>query len=238
MDKNEFKNLIKDAYYAPEPEKKMEFISRFRPRKVSTFRMLLQQIPYIRPYVWILAAAIVGIAIAGSVTGGEGTDKLVALIMPFTAAVGILENERSRRYNMSELEMATRFSLRSVVIARMTIMGFLSVILTAIVSPVIAESFGMQAVITAETILMPYLMTMIISLHIERSPLGRKNGASSIVAAGAVMLLFLLIWESESGNVLYSSFISGGCGLAAVIILGALTLTEQWLTVRNMEAFA
>ena len=88
MDKNEFKNLIKDAYYAPEPEKKMEFISRFRPRKVSTFRMLLQQIPYIRPYVWILAATIVGIAIAGSVTGGEGTDKLVALIMPFTAAVG------------------------------------------------------------------------------------------------------------------------------------------------------
>ena len=209
MDKNEFKNLIKDAYYAPEPEKKKEFISRFRPRKVSTFRMLLQQI-----------------------------DKLVALIMPFTAAVGILENGRSRRYNMSELEMATRFSLRSVVIARMTIMGFLSVILTAIVSPVIAESFGMQAVITAETVLMPYLMTMIISLHIERSPLGRENGASSIVAAGAVMLLFLLIWESESGNVLYSSFISGGCGVAAVIILGALTLTEQWLTVRNVEAFA
>ena len=120
----------------------------------------------------------------------------------------------------------------------MAIMGFLAVIVTAIASPVIANSFGMQAVMTAETILMPYLMTMIISLHIERSPLGRENGLSSVVVAGAVMLLFFLIWESETGIVLYSSFISGGCGVAAVIVLGALTFTEQWLTVRNVEAFA
>ena len=238
MDNNEFKNLIKNAYCAPKPVRKDEFISKLRPGKVSTFRMLLQQIPYIRPYVWIISAVIIGIAIAGSVIGGEGTDRLIGLIMPITAVVGMIENGRSKRYNMSELEMATRFSLRSVILARMAIMGFLAVIVTAIASPVIANSFGMQAVMTAETILMPYLMTMIISLHIERSPLGRENGLSSVVVAGAVILLLFLIWESETGIVLYSSFISGGCGVAAVIVLGALTLTEQWLTVRNVEAFA
>ena len=238
MNRNELKNLINDAYRAPEPEKKQEFINKLRPRTIGTLKMLLQQIPYIRPYVWILSALIIALAITGTVMGGEGTDRLIALIMPFTAAVGILETGRSRRYNMSELEMATRFSLRSVVFARMTIFGFMSVILTAVISPLIAGSFGMDAVITAETILIPYLITMIVSLHIERSPVGRENGLLSVVIAAGVMFLFFVIWQSESGMALYSSFISGGCGIAAVMVLSALTLTEQWLTVRNVEAFA
>ena len=61
MDNNEFKNLIKNAYCAPKPVRKDEFISKLRPGKVSTFRMLLQQIPYIRPYVWIISAVIIGV---------------------------------------------------------------------------------------------------------------------------------------------------------------------------------
>ncbi len=233
----EFKNLIKHAYYAPEPERKQEFLRKLRPRQVSTFRMLLDQIPYIRPHVWILALLILAVAIVGAVTGKEGTDKEVALLMPLTAVVGMLENGRSGRYGMSELEMATRFSLRSLVFARMTILGILAGVVTAVTAPVISGSFGMEAVMTAETILIPYLITMIIGLHLERSPLGRTNGLVSVLVAVGVSTLFFLLWNSEGGMALYVSFLSAGLGVVAVMVLCMLTLAEQWLTVKNVEAY-
>lgn len=234
----ELKKRLTESFRAPEPAGKQEFINKLRPRRIGTLQMLLQQIPYIRPHVWLFSALIVAVAVAGSALGRQETAKIVSLIMPFTAALGIVENGRSQRYNMSELETATRFSLRSVIFARMTIIGFLAMIVTAIATPVIANSFDASAVVTAEMILIPYLITMIVSLHVERSPLGRENGMASVVVAGAVMTLFLLIWQSEKGIALYSSFLAGGFGIAAVLALFALALTEQSITVRKVEAFA
>ena len=113
MKKDELNNLINEAFAAPDPERKQEFLKTLRPREVGTVRMILGQIAYIGPAAWILAVAVTLLAITGCILGIEETEGLVAVVMPFTAAVSVIETQRSKRFGMSELEMATRFSLRS-----------------------------------------------------------------------------------------------------------------------------
>ena len=234
----ELKNRLAISFHAPEPERKESFIRNLRPREIGIPEMIITQIPYIRLPIWLFSLLIVAVAIGGSVLGMEDTEFQITILLPFNAALAILEAHRSRRYGMSELEMATRFSLRSVVFARLVILGIVSGIVLCVSSPVIAVSFGRSTVSTAIRILIPYLITMMISLIIERSSLGRTHGYSSFVIAG--VSLTLIAWVYNCAPVIldgYEEFISVW-GLPAVIILLALTFAEQWKTVKNVEAFA
>ena len=79
---------------------------------------------------------------------------------------------------------------------------------------------------------------MIISLIIERSSLGRTHGYVSFAVAG--LSLSVTAWAYNCAPLItagYEEFVSVW-GLPTVIILLALTITEQWKTVNNVEAFA
>ena len=238
MKKDELNNLINEAFAAPKPERKQEFIKNLRPREVRTAQMILGQIAYIRPVAWILAAAVTLLAIAGCILGIEEIEGLVAVVMPFAAAVSVIETQRSKRFGMSELEMATRFSLRSVVFARMILLGILSAIILCITSPVIAMSFGGNVIVTAVRILIPYLVTMIIGLHIERSSFGRDHGIISLAVAGASAVFVAWSYQLEENIFLQYELFTESYGIMIAAVLLALTFAEQWKTVNNTEAFA
>ena len=174
--KNEWEKQLNKAFYIPEPKRKAEFLKNIRAREVNTIEMLWQQTSYIRISVWLFAAAIVAFAIGGSLLKVEGTKSFITMIMPFTAAAAVLETKRSQKYNMTELEMATRFSLRSVVFARMIVLGIVALFILCVSSPVIAVAFDGKIILIAIHILIPYLVTMIISLQLERSAIGRRTG--------------------------------------------------------------
>ena len=53
---------------------------------------------------------------------------IISALIPFIAMSILTENARSGIYLMAELEMAARFSLKSVILARMEILGKTSVI--------------------------------------------------------------------------------------------------------------
>ena len=238
MKKNEFDNLINEAFAAPEPERKEAFIRNLRPREVGMIGMLWGQISYIRPAAWILSVAITIFAIVGSVLGVEDTELCIAAAMPFTAALSVIETQRSKRFGMSELEMATRFSLRSVVFARMTILGILSALMLLIIAPVIAISLDGKVIVTAVRILIPYLLTMVIGLHIERSSFGRNNGIASLAAACASAIFVAWSYQLEESTFLQYELFTGSYGIVIAVILLALTFAEQWKIVNNVEAFA
>ncbi len=238
MKKNDLDNLINEAFSAPEPERKQDFIRNLRPREVGTIQMIFGQVSYIRPATWILSVAITIFAIIGCVVGIDNTENIIAAAMPFTAALAVIETQRSKRYNMSELEMATRFSLRSIVFARMTILGIFSAIMLCVISPVIAISFGGNVIVTAVRMLIPYLVTMIIGLHIERSTLGRNNGFVSLVIAGASAIFVSWAYQLEENVFLQYELFTNSYGFILVTVLLVLTFVEQWKTVNNVEAFA
>ena len=236
--KNEWEKQLNKAFYIPEPKRKAEFLKNIRAREVNTIEMLWQQTSYIRISVWLFAAAIVAFAIGGSLLKVEGTKSFITMIMPFTAAAAVLETKRSQKYNMTELEMATRFSLRRVVFARMIVLGIVALFILCVSSPVIAVAFDGKIILIAIHILIPYLVTMIISLQLERSAIGRKTGYLSLAVAGAVAAIVYWVSNFELGIVAFYAVVIESWGIFIVIALLVLTIFEQWKTINNVEAFA
>lgn len=236
--KNDMKQLLNDAFYAPEPKEKQNFLKNIRPREVSMLEMLLQQFSYIRVTVWLYALLLIAIAVLGSVYRVEQTILVITMMMPFAAVASVLETRRSRKYGMSELEMATRFSLRSVVIARLLIVGLAAITVLCVVSPMIATTFGEDVNVTAIHIVIPYFITMIIGLWLERSPFGRATEYGSIVVAFVISFLALIFYFNHP--VFMSSYteIIEKWGVFVSLLLMVITAMEQWKTVNNVEGFA
>ena len=112
------------------PEGKREFFSRLqaqgllhrRPVVMSHAEFLAGQLFYIEKWVWVLSGMLMLFIIwACSMNSGNYPFALTPLL-----AVGILvETGRSYRWKMAELEYAARFSLRSIVLARMFLVGLI-----------------------------------------------------------------------------------------------------------------
>ena len=236
--KNELKDALNVAFYAPNPRNKQAFLKKLRPREVGMIEMLFQQVRYIRVSVWVLSAAIIALAILGSWMSREETGELIPVIMPLMAAVSILENNRSRKYGMSELEMVTRFSLRSVIFARMLILGLALLLMIAITSPILVMAFGGEILITAMHMLIPYLVTMTICLQVERSIWGRRLEYGTL--AIAMLITALMVWIRNYDMALVNGYMEmvKNWGVLIVLILAALTVFEQWRTLNSVEELA
>ena len=233
--KNELKDVLNITFSAPEPKKKQMFLKNLRPSEISTLEMLCRQAGYIRGTVWIFAAAVIVFVLFGSWKQLPDTQELVPEIMPFLAAVSVLENRRSRKYGMIELEMVTRFSFKSVLFARMLIPGITCLVILAVASPVIAMAFGGETLLTAMHMLIPYLVTMSICLQVERSPLGRRLEYGSLAAAALISVL--MIWIKNYAAALVNGYAEmiRDWGVLIVLILAMVTAFEQWRTLNSTE---
>ncbi len=236
--KNELKDALNMAFYAPEPKNKQVFLKNLRPREVGMIEMLFQQVRYIRVSVWILTAAIIALTILGAWMKRGETGELISVIMPFLAAVSVLENNRSRKYGMSELEMVTRFSLRSVIFARMLILGLAFLFMIAITSPILVMAFGGEMLVTAMHMLIPYLVTMTISLQIERSIWGRRLEYGTL--AIAMLITALMVWIRDYDMSLVNGYMEmvKSWGVLIVLVLAVITVFEQWRTIECVEELA
>ena len=236
--KNELKEALNVAFYAPEPRNKQAFLKKLRPREVGMIEMLFQQVRYIRVPVWIMTAAIIVLAILGACMHREETKELIPVMMPFLSVVSVLENNRSRKYGMSELEMVTRFSLRSVIFARMLILGLVFLFMIAITSPILVMAFGGEMLVTAMYMLIPYLVTMTISLQVEHSIWGRRLEHGTL--AIAMLISVAMVWIRDYDMALVNCYMEmvKNWGVLIVLILAALTVFEQWRTLNSVEELA
>ena len=71
----------------------------------------------------------------------------------------VTEQNRFHIFLMSELEMAARFSLKSVVLARMEILGIVHLLVLLFLIPVCARLHGTSVFQTGLYLLVPYLLT-------------------------------------------------------------------------------
>ena len=236
--KNELKDALNIAFYAPEPQNKQVFLKNLRPREVSMIEMLFQQARYIRVYAWILTVAVIALAILGSWMNRVETEELIPVIMPFLAAVSVLENDRSMKYGMSELEMVTRFSLRSVILARMVILGIAYMFMIVIISPILVMTFGGEVLVTAMHMLIPYLVTMTISLQLERSVWGRRFEYGTFGVAMLISVFMVWIRDYDIAFVSRYAGMIRNWGVLIVLILAAITVYEERRTLEGLEEMA
>lgn len=166
--KQDLKKALRDAFEPPAPEQKDEFLKNMPCPEISNLDFMLSQAGYIRKYVWVISVLIFGIAIGGAWVLEKEILWVISALLPFAAISVVAEYNRSHAFLMSELEMASRFSLKSVVLARMGILGIVHLCLLIFLIPVCTWHQVVSVLRTGVYLLVPYLLTTSLGLWAAR----------------------------------------------------------------------
>lgn len=173
--KPDMKAYLMEAFAAPKPTEKEKFIKGLGQPRISTFSFLLSQISYIRKRVWILSFLLLAAAVIGADFAGRDGLWAVSAMMPFIALCAMTESARSMTYGMAELEMASRFSLKSITLARLGSIGMLHFIIFCVLVPFAGRGAPFSFLRTGVYLLVPYLLTAVLGLAAVRRVHGRES---------------------------------------------------------------
>lgn len=218
------KKELQFLYRAPEPVRKRDFFRKIETPGMSYPEFLRSQVGYIKKWNWALAAAVFSCGVCMSVSGQEQVRFMVvcvlAVLFPLLALSAAAEGSRAVRFGMEELELISRFSRKSVLMAKFLILGLENLTLFAIIFPIMTGT-GQYAVVTAAVILLfPYLLTCFLSLLILRKIRGREGiYYCGCAAAGSC----LLVLGMASGVLrMYRLLTPTSWGLVLLILVAAV----------------
>lgn len=190
---------LRILWRAPAPRRRDAFLAGRPLPSMGHGAFVLTQAAYIRKRVWVLSVAVFA-AVVG-ITAGWQQDVLwtAASAMPFFALTAIQEQVRSFAYNMTELELATRFSVKSIMLARMGLLGGFHLALLCLLLPLLALYGQMGIWHTGVYLLVPYLMTTFLSMVCSRKVRGRETvylclGIAVSVGSAQMMGQGILQW--------------------------------------------
>ena len=210
------------------PEGKREFFRELRARgllhrrpvAMSHGEFLAVQLFYIEKWVWVLSGMLMLFTIlACSSNSGNYPFALTPLL-----AVGILaETGRSYRWKMAELEYAARFSLRSIVLARMFLVGLIDTAGLLIVTFAVRSYLTYSLIRVFLYMMVPYLLAAFLGSLYERKK-RTDAGLGSIVicllssAVFAAAPIFMSSLYEESLTIIWAAaFILLICCLAVSV---------------------
>ena len=182
------KQALKNTFHAPAPARKSSFLKKYRRRELGCRDFLLTQAGYIRWWVWAASVLLFGGVLWLASWQDSGTVWAAAALTPFLALLIVVENGKSRFYGMEELELSCRISLRTVVLARMLILGLFHLLLLGLLIPVIA-AWGAVGIFRAGLYLLtPYLLTAALGIELTRRCRRQEGllacgGAAALVSA-------------------------------------------------------
>lgn len=167
---NKLKRNIQKAFEAPRPnrQEKIRFLRTLPGSRISMFRFILVQASYMRKMTLVFSVLLLLPAVIGANYISENTLWIVSAFVPILGLLAVAESTRSTMYGMSEFEMSTRFSLKSVVMARMSVLGVLDFIVLACAIPLCYTGSRFSLLQTGLYLLVPYMLTVNISLWIIR----------------------------------------------------------------------
>lgn len=230
------KKELQFIYGTPEPVGKREFLKKIDVPGMGYPEFLRSQMGYIRKWNWVLAATIFagGVCLAVSVKSSVQVMivAVLAVLFSFLAMSAALEGARALQFGMEELELTTRFSRKTVLAARFTILGLENLILFAIIFPVMTGKGQYEAITTAVILLFPYLFTCFLSLIILRSVRGRESVYYCCCAAvGSCLLVLGIVY----GNFRIFRLISPDIWGISILILGIAVVSEIKKALRLSE---
>jgi len=216
---NKWKNELKRAFEAPGPERKRAFLRQLDLPGMPAHAFLFSQIGYIRKWVWCISVLIFAVSVLGLVFLPGMVLWLISGLTPLLALTVISESGRSERYKMAELEMATRFSLKSVTFARLAILGLLDFPLLGILLLIGSWGASVDPLAVALYILTPFLFTSFTGLYIVRKFRGQE--AMYICSGVSVGIsIFLLLSHRIIPFIYKEQCLTAWIIIAAVLIVG------------------
>lgn len=123
------KRALAASFSPPPPQRKTVFLRTLPQPDLSLGTFLWNQIPYLRKRTWLLSCGVLLPAVWGGSCMNPNVLWITAALLPFVALLAVTEGTRSAVYGMEELELATRFSLKSVLLARLCLVGSLHAVL-------------------------------------------------------------------------------------------------------------
>lgn len=228
--KKQEKEMLKQLFAAPEPKRKRAFLRSLPRQEAGIGTLLISQAAFIRKWVWAVSFLLFGSVVWLAQYTEQECIWVLSAVMPFGALLLIVEFARSAAYGMAELEMTSRFSLRTVLLARMSMLGvaqLLGLIPVAIV-------LGMQLLKSGVYILVPYLLTAVLGLAAVRRLPGRENmfvcGSISVFVCALCPISRLYLPK------LYGAEGFGWWMLDTVLLLAVL-VKEYGKTMNHLEEF-
>ena len=214
---------------SPGPERKEEFFRRLgemgllnrRYAAVSHKDFLAIQLFYIEKWIWVVSGLLLlFITWICSRHPGPCPFALTSLL----AASILFETRRSRRWNMAELEQAARFSGRSVMLARIFLLGAINTAGLMIVILAV-RSFSPYSLMRVFLYMMvPYLTASLLGSLYERRNRADQGWGSILICIlssaffASVSVFFDQLYEERMIVFWASVFMLMTCALAASIL--------------------
>ncbi|MDE6749450.1 MAG: hypothetical protein K2K21_10405 [Lachnospiraceae bacterium] len=172
----QLKKRIKKVFEAPEPDlnEKEKFLRMLPQPQISMLKFILIQASYIRKQTLFLSMLLLFPALKSANNIRTGDLWVASAFIPFLGLLAVAESTRSTTYGMGEFEMATRFSLKSTVLARMSVLGLLDAFIFCCFIPLCCINSSLSIIQTGVYLLVPYLLTVNISLWISRHFHGKE----------------------------------------------------------------
>ena len=193
MDKK-LKRALNRAYRAPVPAQKAAFLKRHRRRELGRWELVAVQAEYVRWWIWGVSLGLFGLILWMAFQMKGMGMWYASAFTPFLALLVVMENGRSRVYQMEELELACRMARQSVLLARMVVLGLFHLILLAGLTPPLAVWGALGMARTGVYLLTPYLLTAALGMELTRRIRGREcllacGGAAVLVSAAGILIV-------------------------------------------------
>lgn len=229
------KQELQRLYQVPEPKQKKEFIQAYKPlvKDITLPEFMWEQLGYMKKWVWFVTGGLLLLFWMVSRYLEKEAVMVISAMVPFLALAILVESTRSKTYQMEELELATRFSLRSVWLARMGALGVGHlIVLTLTICCVRGDAAGISSFCY---ILVPYLSTVCLGIYLSRQPRNRdlialSYGVPSLISAFTFLSRFCL-------PIIYTGKWMGAWMLACLVLL-YLTGKEGYLFYRQARVLA
>ncbi|MDE7017451.1 MAG: hypothetical protein K2P65_07715 [Lachnospiraceae bacterium] len=170
----ERKRELEKAFEAPKPMNKKAFLAQLPKAQIGYREFMFYQIAYMPKRVWLISASIFGISLYGAWFMQRSMIWAISAMMPFAALTVTTENARSAAYGMEELEMAARFSLRSIVLARLGVLGIFHLLLLILLVCVGNRDNAYTLLQSGIYLTVPYLATTFFGLAVSRKVHGKE----------------------------------------------------------------
>ncbi len=219
---HELKRSIQKAFDAPNSDKqrKERFLRTLPQPKIGMLQFVFSQIAYMRKWTLILSVLLLVPALIGAYQISNDTLWIVSSCAPFLGLLAVSESTRSAKYGMCEFEMTTRFSLKSIVLARMSVLGGTDLIILCIVTPLCSIGNEFWVVQTGLYLFVPYLLTVNLCLWFTR----RFHGKESIYGC---MSITVMIGAANSVLHYVNTFVCQNAFLTVWGIAALLLLTDM-----------
>ncbi len=228
MNNKEIVEEMKKYRISPEPERKKEFFRCMGKMGLLTRRyavvshkdFLTIQLFYIEKRIWVVSGLLLLFItwICGRYSG-----PYPFALTPLLAASILFETRRSRRWNMAELEQAARFSGRSIMLARIFLLGAINTAGLMIVILVVGSFSSYSLIRVFLYMMVPYLTASLLGSLYERRNRADQGWGSVLICIlssaffASVPVFFDQLYEERMIVFWASVFILMTCALAVSI---------------------